>query len=238
MLCLYGCKKEAKYQFKNGKWCCSNSMNKCPEKRRLDSLKKKGKCPKWKNGHPKPWLGKLSPLKGKNYEEIFGKERSIEVKKKLSKSISSLHLTGMAKTEEKEKERRRKIKEKALISNNGGYRQGSGIGKKGWYKGFWCDSSWELAFVIYHLDNKIQFKRNSKKFDYFWNGKVYKYVPDYKYPDDTYIEVKSFLCEQTNEKIKQFPGKLVVLMKEEMKNIFSYVIDTYGKDFIKLYEEG
>ena len=34
MICDYGCKQEAKFQFKNGKWCCSESWNSCPEKRR------------------------------------------------------------------------------------------------------------------------------------------------------------------------------------------------------------
>ena len=29
ILCFYGCGKEAKFQLKNGKWCCSNSTNKC-----------------------------------------------------------------------------------------------------------------------------------------------------------------------------------------------------------------
>jgi hypothetical protein len=28
--CSYGCGREAKYQLKNGKWCCSKSHNSCP----------------------------------------------------------------------------------------------------------------------------------------------------------------------------------------------------------------
>ena len=35
-LCDYGCGQEAKYQFKNGKWCCSKNHKSCP------SLKSKG----------------------------------------------------------------------------------------------------------------------------------------------------------------------------------------------------
>lgn len=35
-LCDYGCGQEAKYQFKNGKWCCSKNHKSCP------SLKNKG----------------------------------------------------------------------------------------------------------------------------------------------------------------------------------------------------
>ncbi len=29
-LCEYGCGQEAKHQFKNGKWCCSKPISKCP----------------------------------------------------------------------------------------------------------------------------------------------------------------------------------------------------------------
>ena len=32
-LCEYGCGREAKHQFKNGKWCCSISCNSCSAKR-------------------------------------------------------------------------------------------------------------------------------------------------------------------------------------------------------------
>jgi len=30
MLCEYGCDRKAKYQFKNGRWCCSKSHVSCP----------------------------------------------------------------------------------------------------------------------------------------------------------------------------------------------------------------
>ena len=33
-LCEYGCGKEAIYQFKNGKWCCSKSSNSCLSKKK------------------------------------------------------------------------------------------------------------------------------------------------------------------------------------------------------------
>jgi len=41
MLCEYGCNKEAKYQFKNGKWCCSKSRNSCPNQKLLNSINTK-----------------------------------------------------------------------------------------------------------------------------------------------------------------------------------------------------
>jgi len=42
MLCEYGCGQEAKYQFKNGKWCCSKSHQQCPILKEKTSLNSKG----------------------------------------------------------------------------------------------------------------------------------------------------------------------------------------------------
>jgi hypothetical protein len=42
-LCDYGCGREAKYQLKNGKKCCSKSQNSCPLIRKKNSKAKKGK---------------------------------------------------------------------------------------------------------------------------------------------------------------------------------------------------
>ena len=42
-LCSYGCGQEAKFQFKNGKICCSGNVSKCPETKRKRSKKKKGR---------------------------------------------------------------------------------------------------------------------------------------------------------------------------------------------------
>ena len=41
-ICDYGCGQESNHQFKNGKWCCSIKINKCPEIRRQNSEKNKG----------------------------------------------------------------------------------------------------------------------------------------------------------------------------------------------------
>ena len=40
MLCDYGCKREVKHQFKNGKWCCESNWKRCPihiEKMRVNN---------------------------------------------------------------------------------------------------------------------------------------------------------------------------------------------------------
>ena len=115
----------------------------------------------------------------------------------------------------------------------GGLRKGSGRSKHGWYKGIWCDSSYELAWVIYQLDHNIPFTRNTISYEYIFNGKQYQYYPDF-IQDNQLIEIKGFVNEQTLAKIKSVP-ELVVLMREDLKKEFDYVIATYGKDFIKLY---
>jgi len=43
MLCEYGCGQEAKYQLKNGKYCCENDYRKCIEIRNKISQKLKGR---------------------------------------------------------------------------------------------------------------------------------------------------------------------------------------------------
>ena len=43
ILCEYGCGKEAKFQFKNRKWCCSKSKNSCSEIKKKNSISNSGK---------------------------------------------------------------------------------------------------------------------------------------------------------------------------------------------------
>jgi hypothetical protein len=133
-----------------------------------------------------------------------------------------------------EAERRRKISVYAKERKFGGYVQGSGRGKKGWYKGFFCDSSWELAYVIYCLEHNIDIKRNTEKRQYSFKDKVKNYIPDFIVNSEL-IEIKGYKTEEWEAKIKCNPD-VKVLYKEDLNEIFSYVIYTYGKNYIRLYE--
>jgi hypothetical protein len=42
-ICYYGCGLEAKFLFKNNRWCCSNHYSKCKEVRRKTGLKSTGR---------------------------------------------------------------------------------------------------------------------------------------------------------------------------------------------------
>lgn len=110
-----------------------------------------------------------------------------------------------------------------------------------WYKGYWCDSSWELAFIIYHLDHNISFKRNKQGFKYTFEEQTYQYYPDFIYEDGTYIEIKGRkkfedLDKKNKAKINQFNKSLAVFFEKDMENIIYYCKKFYGRDFIKLYK--
>ncbi len=107
---------------------------------------------------------------------------------------------------------------------------------RGLYKGYWCDSSWELAFVIYNLENNIKFIRNTQGFKYIFNNIEHKYYPDFIMEDGTYIEIKGYETEKDIAKQNDFPYKLKVLYNKDIKPYIDYVIAKYGKDYINLYE--
>lgn len=237
MICEYGCGQEANYLLKSGKWCCSKSVNSCFGKIKKVSISKKGKTPSWKNGHPRGMLGKTPWNKGLT-KEIDGRCRLSEetVKKIIKKKIEN-GTNGVAGTAEKERERKEKISKTMKEKRLGGKRHGSGRGKKGWYKGYFCDSSWELAFVIYNLEHGIKFERNKQGFEYEFNGEKHKFYPDFILENGTYVEIKGAMTEQNKVKINSFNGPLSVLDKYGIKIYLDYVESKYGKDFIKLYME-
>lgn len=122
-------------------------------------------------------------------------------------------------------------------SNRGGYRKEAGRGKMGWYKGYYCNSTWELAWVIYSLDNGIVFERNLTGFKYLFNNKIMKFYPDFKLPDGTYVEIKGWITPKDVEKITQFKHPLIVLKEREIRPIINYVIEKYGANYYNLYEK-
>lgn len=128
-----------------------------------------------------------------------------------------------------------------LKGKTGGYRHFSGHNKenKGYYKGIYCDSTWELAYVIYNLDHNISFKRCTKVYEYEYNGEIHKYHPDFELEDGTLIEIKGYeYNDSLKYKIESVKDRdIQILRYGDLEDIFKYVIDTYGKDFKKLYDK-
>jgi hypothetical protein len=142
-------------------------------------------------------------------------------------------MTGLAGTPHTE-ETKLRLSEVAKERKLGGYVRGSGRGKKGWYKGFFCDSSWELAYVIFCLENNVDIKRNTEKRQYVWKGEIKNYIPDFII-NGTLTEIKGFKSQQWLAKLEANPD-IEILYEKDLELVFEYVKNKYGKDFINLYE--
>lgn len=136
---------------------------------------------------------------------------------------------GRCLDEDKEAQRRSKLSVVAKSKGLGGYVKGSGRGRKGYYKGIWCDSGWELAYVMYNLDHGIEFKRNTDSFPYVYQGRQLNYVPDF-YEAGYYIEIKGREWYIDAYKYPSVPN-LKILRQEEMKTYLEYAVTTYGEHF-------
>ena len=63
-------------------------------------------------------------------------------------------------------------------------------GTMGYYKGIHCDSSWELAYVVYCIDHNIPIRRCKDRIPYEANGILKYYTPDFVINESEIIEIK------------------------------------------------
>lgn len=92
----------------------------------------------------------------------------------------------------------------------------------GRYKGIFCASTWELAYLVYCLDNNINIVRCKSTFIYEYEGEKHRYLPDWYLPDtNTYVEIKG-KNQFYNEKIVRI--KLNALAEKNLNYI--YIDDT------------
>lgn len=112
-------------------------------------------------------------------------------------------------------------------------------GHKGYYNGIWCDSSWELAFVIYCISNKIPVMRNFDRFEYNFGGNTHIYVPDFYLPDtQQYVEIKGYKDKKAIAKAEQCYTKYNVVEYDakKLQPILDFVKSNFGNNFISLYD--
>jgi len=88
MICFYGCEKEAIYQFKNGKWCCSKHRQKCNAERERNKIRSRGEGnPMFgRIGEKNPFYNKKHSSKSKELMSINNAAKRPEVRKKMSDS--------------------------------------------------------------------------------------------------------------------------------------------------------
>lgn len=110
---------------------------------------------------------------------------------------------------------------------------------RGYYKNIWCDSSWELAFLVYCLDNNIPIKRNKNAYVYQYNNTEHLYYPDFII-NNTLIEIKGYETEKWKYKLKNcsLDKELIVINKIKIKKYLDYVKQKYGKYFYNLLYDG
>lgn len=119
----------------------------------------------------------------------------------------------------------------------GGYREGSGRAKTGYYKGIYCGSTYELVWVIYRLDHNLSVKR----FDGCIEGNGIKYFPDF-IENNTIIELKGYENKESVDKktmLAKYHGYDVVLIyKENLTKEFDWVKRNYNvSNFEELYDD-
>lgn len=122
---------------------------------------------------------------------------------------------------------------------SGGYRRGSGRGKHGWYRGYYLDSNYELAFLIYCMDHCISIERNKEPFKYTdTDGKVKNFYPDFRV-NGKLTEIKGYYTQNLDRKLQAVTEPIDVLFPQDLTHVFRYATNKTGlpvKHLFRLYE--
>lgn len=239
LYCVY-CNKQCKNlnSLKNHECRCKNNPNKLKTVGNPNNIYKyleklhSGKIEVWNKGLTKETDKRVA---------TSGSKISIILKDRNNKLREQGKVPGTAPTKEKEIERRNKISVTMKSNPNaGGLRPKSGRGKKGWYKGYFCDSTYELVYVIYNIDHDIKFKRCHKYYEYFYLGEKHKYYPDFELENGTLVEIKGYKNGQTSAKLKSVNDvNIMLLTRDELVYAFDYVKNSYKYESLEdLYEHG
>lgn len=181
-------------------------------------------------------------IKGKTKESSDSIRKGIEKRKQTIaklKAEGNYRKDGKANTAEAEELRRKRISETMKKNPKaGGKRAKSGRGKKGWYKGYFCDSTYELVFIIYNLDHNIEFKRCELEYTYTYNGEIHKYYPDFELGDGSLVETKGYHTQLVDIKLSAVTDRqITILYEKDLKYAFDWVKDHYTyKQLSDLYE--
>ena len=90
------------------------------------------------------------------------------------------------------------------------------------YRGVDLHGTWELKYAQYLDDNNISWMRNIETFEYYFEGTLRRYTPDFYLPSiDEYVEIKGFSVEKDLAKWSQFPSdkKLKILMRKDLEDL-------------------
>jgi len=105
---------------------------------------------------------------------------------------------------------------------------------RGWVGNILCDSSWEMAFVAYCLDNGIEVVRNTRNFAYVYYNKTRYYRPDFLVDDgtnQTYVEIKGYMDGKSKRKLDWFNYPIMVIGQKEIGFYLKYAKTVYGERY-------
>lgn len=105
---------------------------------------------------------------------------------------------------------------------------------KGVAYGIKYDSSWELAYIIFHKEHHINIARYNGYRTYFYNGKQYKYYPDFVVGNKI-IEIKGYINDRVLAK-QQFNPDIEIIGKNDITPYIQYAILNYGEKFWEHFE--
>lgn len=219
------------------KWCdkgCKSRNSLLNHERLCKSNPNRATANGFKPGHPGYMKGKDPWNKGLTKDSST---KLAEISEKVSLAMTGKS-TGVASTPEKEALRRKKLSEYAKLNGLGGYIHGSGRGKKGRYKGFFCDSTYELVYIIYNLDNDIEFKRCDRVYTYEYEGILHYYHPDFELGDGSLVEIKGYHTPLVDAKIASVTDRPIkILYEDDLDYAFNWVREKYQYDALTdLYE--
>lgn len=188
---------------------------------------------KWITNHIEQKFVKLSEIQ---YYLDLGWQYGMSDEFKIKNSLSKIGKpSGKCLDPNKELERKKKISNSMKGNINWMYNKHHGNSKQGWYKGIHCDSTWELAFLVYYKEHNLYIERCKKCYDFIWENKIHKYIPDF-ITNEGIIEIKGRKTKKSLEKEKQFPN-IKVIDINLIKPYLDYVINKYGNEFWKILYE-
>ena len=140
---------------------------------------------------------------------------------------------------------------KDALSKKSNSCNGSCFGKRYIFNEVRFDSSWELKMYIYLRDHNIHFEYQTKPIPYVYEGVEHLYFPDFILPcgiveikGNQFIKKDGSLYNPYNHKYNGIflakqkcmrDNNVIVLSKSDLKPIFTYVDNKYGKDYVKQF---
>lgn len=118
-----------------------------------------------------------------------------------------------------------------------------------YYNNCWFDSSWELGYYIWLLDNNIEFKYHPDiYFEYEYNNKIYRYYPDFLINDKLYEIKGDHFFDKNNNYINPYNNKMndkafakyQCMLKNNVKILkykdIAFILNKYGKKYFRQFK--